>query len=115
MICDSELSYCCSGDGTTEEAWLRGSVLATAQNFARTLMEMPSNHMTPTDFVRTVSHELGTVANKDKIEIIARYWLDGFSSNLFPSPILDPSLGLRNREWVLSCLWPKGQFRHHGC
>ena len=40
MICSSEY----------HTAWRRGETLANAQNFARTLMEMPANKLTPTSF-----------------------------------------------------------------
>ncbi|XP_071477827.1 cytosol aminopeptidase-like [Diadema antillarum] len=33
-----------------QNQWKRGEVLASAQNFARTLMEMPANKLTPTTF-----------------------------------------------------------------
>lgn len=62
-------------DGSSEgerEQWGRGCVLAEGQNFARWLMETPSNHMTPTDFVGAVSRKLGQCENKDKFEISPR-------------------------------------------
>lgn len=62
-------------DGASEEdrrLWTSGCVLAEAQNFARWLMETPSNHMTPTEFVHAVTRKLGQINNKNKIEINAR-------------------------------------------
>ena len=64
-------------DGSSEgerKQWIRGCVLAEGQNFARWLMETPSNHMTPTDFVDAVSRKLGQSSSKDKIEINPRYY-----------------------------------------
>ena len=61
--------------GASEEEraqWARGCVLAEGQNFARWLMETPSNHMTPTDFVDAVLHKLGQNPNKDRIDINPR-------------------------------------------
>ena len=43
----------------TEEEWNRGCVLASAQNFARELKEMPSNLLTPSLFVERVGERLG--------------------------------------------------------
>ena len=65
-------------DGATEEfrkGWDRGYTLADAQNFARWLMETPSNHMTPTAFVHAVSERLGTIIDveiKKRIEFNPR-------------------------------------------
>lgn len=64
-------------DGASDAAksgWSRGRVLAEAQNFARWLMETPSNHMTPTAFVHAVTGKLGEVdgETKKKIEFFPR-------------------------------------------
>lgn len=57
-----------------EEAWSKGVITASAQNFARQLMETPSNMMTPTIFVETVTKRLGELQQSTvgKLEIIAR-------------------------------------------
>lgn len=57
-----------------KEAWSRGQSIAGFQNFARMLMDTPSNYMTPTMFVEAVSHHLGEIEGerKQKIEINAR-------------------------------------------
>lgn len=57
-----------------EEAWSKGAVTASAQNFARQLMEMPSNMMTPTMFVEAVTKRLGEIqqTTSGKLEIIPR-------------------------------------------
>ena len=49
--------------------------MATAQNFARELMETPSNHMTPTMFVDTVSSRLGDIriSSGTKLEVVPRF------------------------------------------
>ena len=64
----------CSSDHKEKGEWSRGHTLAMAQNFARTLMDTPSNHMTPTMFVDTVSQRLGELEeeNKRRIEVNAR-------------------------------------------
>lgn len=56
-----------------KEQWTRGCVLAEGQNFARWLMDTPSNHMTPTNFVHAVTSKLGQVNAKNNIEINPRY------------------------------------------
>ena len=48
-------SFCHSSD--TEKEWTRGEILGKAQNFARTLMEMPSNKLTPTTFSEIAHHK----------------------------------------------------------
>ena len=59
---------------TANEKWARGCVLAEAQNFARWLMETPSNHMTPAAFVDAVAKKLGSIsAAKPKIEVNPRW------------------------------------------
>ena len=57
-----------------EEAWSKGVVTASAQNFARQLMETPSNMMTPTMFVESVTKRLGEVqqTTSGKLEVIPR-------------------------------------------
>ena len=49
--------------------------MAEAQNFARQLMETPSNHMTPTMFVDTVNSQLGAVkiSSGTKLEVVPRF------------------------------------------
>ena len=49
--------------------------MAEAQNFARQLMETPSNHMTPTMFADTVSSQLGAVkiSSGTKLEVVPRF------------------------------------------
>ena len=67
-------------DPAKSEAWARGVKVATAQNFARELSEMPSNHMTPTHFVDAVSSRLGQVVREagepGKLAILPRSVLD---------------------------------------
>ena len=52
--------------------WNRGCVLASAQNFARELKEMPSNLLTPSLFVEAVGERLGGVA-RDQLEFVPRF------------------------------------------
>ncbi len=54
--------------------WGKGCVLGSAQNFARELMETPSNHMTPTMFVDSVSDRIGQLKS-DAVQVIPRYVL----------------------------------------
>jgi len=53
------------GDGegaqTDGAGWNRGVQLATAQNFARTLMETPANHLTPTLFCEKANQALASL------------------------------------------------------
>ena len=50
--------------------WKHGSTVASAQNFARELMEMPCNYLTPAKFVEIVSDKLSPLA--DKVQYIGR-------------------------------------------
>ncbi|KAJ7292609.1 leucine aminopeptidase [Mycena rebaudengoi] len=49
--------------------WDQGVIYAKAQNFARTLMELPGNMMTPTIFTERVQAEFSGI---DKVEIFVR-------------------------------------------
>ena len=66
-----------SADPSFLQQWSRGCVLGSAQNFARELMETPSNHMTPSLFVEAVSEKIGEIkqrlSNQKSIEVIPRY------------------------------------------
>ena len=64
-----------SGSSGDHEKWSKGLITATAQNFARELMETPSNHMTPTMFVDTVSSHLGNIriSSGTKLEVVPRF------------------------------------------
>ena len=66
------IAVLCSGDYMEKEAWSRGHTLATVQNFARMLMETPSNHMTPTKFVEAVSQRLGEIERERRRKIEVR-------------------------------------------
>lgn len=55
------------------QLWQDGLLLSGAQNFARELMETPSNLMTPTVFADTLSKRLSDLQN---VEVYARYELD---------------------------------------
>ncbi|KAF9165654.1 bleomycin hydrolase [Mortierella sp. AD011] len=61
------------------QAFKQGLVQAKAQNFARTLMETPSNNMTPTLFVERFTKEieaLGVDASKLKITVRDQAWAE---------------------------------------
>ena len=58
------LSLHCSTNPVHADGWERGRVLADAQNFARDLMDTPSNLLTPTMFVDRVSERLGVVGQE---------------------------------------------------
>ena len=61
-----------------------GLLLSGAQNFARELMEMPSNLMTPRIFADRVTQQLSDLEN---VEVYARYvW--PFASSIFLSIFL---------------------------
>ena len=70
-----------------EEAWSKGVVTASAQNFARQLMETPSNMMTPTMFVESVTKRLGEVqqTTSGKLEVIPRplSWIEAQKMGAF--------------------------------
>lgn len=59
-----KISFQYSSNPAHSNKWKRGCILAEAQNFARDLMESPSNLMTPTKFVETVSNKLGRVRSR---------------------------------------------------
>ena len=73
-----------SGSKADLEKWSKGFVTATAQNFARELMETPSNLMTPTKFVEAVSHQLGEVrvSSEGKLEVVPMYPRSYFHGSL---------------------------------
>ena len=50
-------------------AWNRGRVFAEGQNFARDLMETPSNHLTPTRFGEIATEKLGKL---ERVTVIVR-------------------------------------------
>lgn len=54
---------------TWHKLWQDGLLLSGAQNFARELMETPSNHMTPTIFADTLTNRLSGLEN---VEVHAR-------------------------------------------
>ena len=47
--------------------WEKGSVFASAQNFARTLMDTPANLMTPTIFAETIQKKYQGLKNLEVI------------------------------------------------
>ena len=55
----------------SEERWETGLTKAAGQNLARWLMEMPSNHMTPTIFARTAEDLLSRVKGGCQVSIEA--------------------------------------------
>lgn len=61
---------CIFSSSHVETDWKYGSIVATAQNFARDLMEMPCNYLTPAKFVEIVSNKLSSVS--DKMQYIGR-------------------------------------------
>ena len=69
-----------------QRGWSNGSVIANAQNFARWLMETPSNHMTPSAFVDAVSTRLGNLESdvKSKLEIMPRYCYSIVTMSVYP-------------------------------
>ncbi|KAG6916865.1 hypothetical protein DXG01_004846 [Tephrocybe rancida] len=66
------------------QEWDRGVVYAKSQNFARTLMELPANLMTPTKFTERVKAEFAGLKN---VEIIVRdeAWAAEKNMNVFLS------------------------------
>ena len=69
-ICIQEFAFFYSSS-LVDMDWKHGSTVASAQNFARELMEMPCNYLTPAKFVEIVSDKLTPVA--DKMQYIGRY------------------------------------------
>lgn len=55
---------------TGHKLWQDGLLLSGAQNFARELMETPSNLMTPTMFAEKLTHRLSDIEN---VEVVVRY------------------------------------------
>ncbi|OWF41455.1 Cytosol aminopeptidase [Mizuhopecten yessoensis] len=64
--------------------WSRGRVLAEAQNFARHLMEMPSNKLTPGHFVDLVSARL-TNTKRCSVTVRDRKWIESQKMGSFLS------------------------------
>ena len=54
---------------TLRKRWQDGLLLAGAQNFARELMETPSNLMTPTIFADTLTQRLSDL---ESVQVFAR-------------------------------------------
>lgn len=68
-------TYFCSNEEKTHlhtwrKLWQDGLLLSGAQNFARELMETPSNLMTPTIFAETLTQRLSDIEN---VQVFARY------------------------------------------
>ena len=67
-------TYSCSNEEkahlhTWRKLWQDGLLLSGAQNFARELMETPSNLMTPTIFAETLTQRLSDIGN---VQVFAR-------------------------------------------
>lgn len=72
IILPKLLCLCCIySSSQVDTEWKYGSTVANAQNFARELMEMPCNYLTPAKFVKIVSDKLSSVS--EKIHFIGRY------------------------------------------
>ncbi|EGC38800.1 hypothetical protein DICPUDRAFT_91370 [Dictyostelium purpureum] len=56
----------------SKNAFNEGKIFAESQNFARTLMEMPANLLTPTIFVETVKKQFKHLIDSGKVEMIVR-------------------------------------------
>ena len=54
-----------------DQKWECGNVVASAQNFARELMEMPCNYLTPAKFVEIMSEKFSPFS--DKMNFTGRY------------------------------------------
>jgi aminopeptidase len=98
-------------DGATDEAkrgWSRGCVLADAQNFARWLMETPSNHMTPGAFVDSVIKRLAQLPadTKNQMEINPRQlsWIQEQKMGSF----LSVTRGSDESPWLLEIKYNGG-------
>ena len=61
--------FFCSPAGM-EKAWSRGIIVGESQNFARYLMELPSNYKTPTKLANIIEDRLAALKG---VEIIVRY------------------------------------------
>jgi aminopeptidase len=68
----------------SSKEWERGVIYAQAQNFARTLMELPANMMTPTRFAERVKAEFANVPNV-KIVVQDTDWASEKGMNTFLS------------------------------
>jgi aminopeptidase len=68
----------------SSKEWEHGTIVAKAQNFARTLMELPANMITPTKFCERVQREFEGL---DNVEIIVRdaAWAKEKNMNTFLS------------------------------
>ncbi|XP_033756082.1 cytosol aminopeptidase-like [Pecten maximus] len=64
--------------------WSRGKVLADSQNFARHLMEMPANKLTPSHFVDLVTSRL-TNTKRCSVTVRDRKWIESQKMGSFLS------------------------------
>lgn len=67
-----------------QEGWAKGTILASAQNFARTLMDTPANLMTPTIFAETIKVRYQGIKNLEVI-VHDEQWAKEQGMNLFLS------------------------------
>ncbi|KAJ6659414.1 hypothetical protein lerEdw1_019146 [Lerista edwardsae] len=71
-----------------EDLWKKGCIYADGQNLARSLMEGPANHITPTRFAAIIKEELGKVtAQSGKVTVHARdkSWIEAQKMGSFLS------------------------------
>jgi aminopeptidase len=83
----------------SEAEWNRGCVLASAQNFARELEEMPSNLLTPCLFVEAVGERMEGVAGRESLDFIPRpkSWIEEMKMGAF----LGVAQGAATSPWLL--------------
>ena len=109
----SQFSIACFHDSTDPshiKQWSRGCILGSAQNFARDLMETPSNHMTPTMFVEAVNSKIGEVfPDPHGIEVIPRFvhHTNAMYLLLLPPPPPPPPIfcGLTPKVYCVLCVY----------
>ncbi|XP_054855292.1 cytosol aminopeptidase isoform X2 [Eublepharis macularius] len=67
------------------EAWQKGLSYAQGQNLARTLMEGPANHITPTRFAAVIEEKLRSASSNVTVHIRDRAWIEAQEMRSFLS------------------------------
>ncbi|XP_053407278.1 cytosol aminopeptidase-like [Mercenaria mercenaria] len=67
---------------SVNKSWTKGKIKAEGQNWARHLMEMPANRLTPALFVEAVQNKLSNRSNIT-INVRDRSWIESESMNAF--------------------------------
>nr|XP_028599674.1 cytosol aminopeptidase isoform X1 [Podarcis muralis] len=67
------------------EAWRKGLIYAKGQNLARSLMEGPANHITPTRFAEIIEKKLKSVSRDATVHVRDKSWIEAKEMGSFLS------------------------------